>query len=565
MSTDVIKEFLVSLGFKINEQGYKKFKDGVSGSSLDMQKLGLAAVGTAASVGYAVAKISKEYETLYWASQRTGATVANLQAVSYAASQIGLSAEQGKGAIEGMTAAMRMNPGLQGLAMAYGANAKDPTERLLQIVKNMKEAFGPNGYFAAAQQAAMFSIPEPVFFQMWENGDRMKAEAEDYRKRLQDAGVDAEKLAKSSNELQTELRRLSSDLGIMGDKIFGGLVVPIQTTVEWTDKLVQHLDKLKLPDWMAPFAGIGAAVEGAIQLSDDYGLSGSKAVNWAKSSAPVNKVSGGVSSLSNWLGLSADDWMGVPAPGGVSGQLLPQGSSTPKTEAGPITPTSDIEKLGIPKDSSHVPTDPRSRREFVADFFMKHGWTREQAWGWAGNFAGETNNFNPAEGGQNGEDSYGVGQWHPERRADFKGWSGHDMRGTGLFEQLEFANYEVTEGKYKAAGDALRRAKTAREATAILVSQYERPRDVHGNIRSRGDVADQWFRSDQRLGAVSAGGVPQWGASIEPASSTNSISQSNNLSININGVTDPEGLRGAMVGAADELNRHLMIRLDSIR
>ena len=523
--SDVIKEFLVSLGFKVDEASFRKFKDGVSVSAADVGKLGLAATGTAVAVAAAVVKISKEYENLYWASQRTGATVANLQAVSYAASQIGLSADQGKGAIEAMAASMRMNPGLQGLASAYGASAKDPVERIQQLIAGMKKAFGPDGYFAAAMQAGNFGISEPVFFQMWNNIDKMKEETDDYKKRAKEAGFNSDELAKRSNELQTSLRQLSSDLGLLGDKMLANLVGPAKDAVEWFDKLVQKANQIT-------------------SISAEQHHEGLK-----------DKRARFRAGIKEWMG--EHEWNDRPSwmlPD-LADSEKPMAKPAPGATANPTAPRENANSIRIPPSGG-------DRRNYVADYFMKQGWSKPQAWAIAGTLGGETSNFNPQEVGDSGL-AYGIAQWHPERQKLFQEWSGHDIRMSDLNEQLGFVQHELTKGKYRRAGDHLRQQDTARGGVGVLVPEYEAPRDTYGNIRSRGNAADQWFRAD--LGRPSAPAPSAEPPATQQADASSSVAQHNNLAIHINGITDPEGLRGAMTGAADELTRHLMIRMDAVR
>ena len=47
---DTLKEFLVKLGFKIDEEGQKKFKEGVAAATKEVTELGLKAVGAATAV-----------------------------------------------------------------------------------------------------------------------------------------------------------------------------------------------------------------------------------------------------------------------------------------------------------------------------------------------------------------------------------------------------------------------------------------------------------------------------------------------------------------------------------
>lgn len=111
-------------------------------------------------------------------------------------------------------------------------------------------------------------------------------------------------------------------------------------------------------------------------------------------------------------------------------------------------------------------------------FFMDKGWTREQAAGIVANLSAESK-LKPDALGDKGH-AYGVGQWHPDRQANFKAWSGHDIHGSSLQDQYGFVNYELTEGQEQAAGRNLRRTRTAGDAGAVVGDQYERYGDKSG-------------------------------------------------------------------------------------
>ncbi|HET6804874.1 MAG TPA: hypothetical protein VFH59_05455, partial [Frateuria sp.] len=91
MSTSVIREFLVRLGYKVDSTGERKFIDGVKHVTEETQKLGLAAAAAATAVAAAVTKMASNLEDLYFMSQRTGASAQNIKAIGFAASQMGSS------------------------------------------------------------------------------------------------------------------------------------------------------------------------------------------------------------------------------------------------------------------------------------------------------------------------------------------------------------------------------------------------------------------------------------------------------------------------------------------
>ena len=108
-------------------------------------------------------------------------------------------------------------------------------------------------------------------------------------------------------------------------------------------------------------------------------------------------------------------------------------------------------------------------------FFIAKGWTPEQAAGIVGNLQQESGaNLNPQIVGteRDGTKAIGIAQWHPDRVAKFKQVMGKDITSSTLEDQLEFVQWELTHS-HANAGVALKRAKTAQEAAAVIDSSYE--------------------------------------------------------------------------------------------
>lgn len=158
----------------------------------------------------------------------------------------------------------------------------------------------------------------------------------------------------------------------------------------------------------------------------------------------------------------------------------------------------------------------------IAQKFMGMGWSKEQAAGIAANILKESggNPFSVGDGGK----SYGIGQWHPDRQADFKRVFGRDIQNSTLDDQLKFFDWELRNGPgpQRVAGDMLARSTSARQAAAIVSQYHERPQDVEGEKYKRGVMADRIFgamnggaaRSNQAGDAAvaTAAGVPGMGS-----------------------------------------------------
>lgn len=71
MSSDTIKEFLVALGFKVDENGLKKFETGIGKATKVAAALGTAAIAAATECEASVIKISGKLDQLYFSSKCT--------------------------------------------------------------------------------------------------------------------------------------------------------------------------------------------------------------------------------------------------------------------------------------------------------------------------------------------------------------------------------------------------------------------------------------------------------------------------------------------------------------
>jgi hypothetical protein len=140
--------------------------------------------------------------------------------------------------------------------------------------------------------------------------------------------------------------------------------------------------------------------------------------------------------------------------------------------------------------------DARNPNEKSLKLLAGLGWSPEQAAGIVANLRAESQ-LNPDAYGDynqktNTYDAYGIGQWHKDRQAAFARHYGHDIHGTSREEQLDFVNYELRHGEDAGAREAGRRIKStdkARDAAQYFTRLYERPGDIEGESRRRGDLA----------------------------------------------------------------------------
>jgi hypothetical protein len=157
------------------------------------------------------------------------------------------------------------------------------------------------------------------------------------------------------------------------------------------------------------------------------------------------------------------------------------------------------------------------------DYFISQGWTKEQAAGIVASLDVETGGkFDPTAKGDSGL-AHGIGQWHPDRQANFQKVFGHSIQGSTYAEQLAFVQWELTHTE-KRAGDKLKAAQDAQQAGAAVSQFYERPRAVEYNKQLRGNLAQKYAFGYQPGGTVETG-APGAGPKIGGDTSAEGMAQ----------------------------------------
>ena len=222
-NADTIKDFLVSLGFDIDQAGANKFEAVLKGVTANVLKVGAVVEGAALSIVGFTTQIANGLDKIYWASQRTGASVQGIKALGYAASQTGASAESAMSSLEGLAGFMRSNPGAEGFLNRLGVQTRDASGKMRDtaaIFTGVGQKLNNMPYYRAKQYAQMLGIDENTLMAMRRGMNGFTA---DYQSMLQKTGFNADKAAVQSNKFMMSMRGLTSLFGIMRDKIGSNL------------------------------------------------------------------------------------------------------------------------------------------------------------------------------------------------------------------------------------------------------------------------------------------------------------------------------------------------------
>lgn len=264
MNSETIKDFLVSLGFEIDEAGARKFDSVLAGTTLNAIKMGLAIEGAALSVLAYTAKIAAGLDQLYWASQRTGATVQGIKAIGYAVSQVGGSAEAAQGSLESLARFVRNTPGAEGFLNRLGVQTRDASgnmQDMATIFTGVGQTLSSMPYYRANLYAQMLGMDENTLMAMRRG---VGGFAGQYTAMAKAIGVNSDDAAKSANRFMTSLGAFSAMAGMARDKIGSNLAGGLAGSL---DTLRRHI----LDNFPRIEQTLTKTIKGVLTLGDTLG------------------------------------------------------------------------------------------------------------------------------------------------------------------------------------------------------------------------------------------------------------------------------------------------------
>ncbi|MRG31850.1 lytic transglycosylase [Enterobacter cancerogenus] len=264
MNAETIKDFLVSLGFDIDEAGASKFDSVLAGTTANAIKMGLAVEGAALTVVAFTAKIASGLDNLYWASQRTGATVQGIQSIGYAVSQVGGSVDAARTSLESLSRFVRNNPGAEGFLNRLGVQTRDASGNMRDmaaIFTGVGQKLSSMPYYRANQYAQMLGIDENTLMAMRRGLGGFSGQ---YSAMAKAIGFNADEAARSSNKFMTSLREFGAMAGMARDKIGSNLAGGLAGSL---DTLRRHI----LDNFPRIEQTLTKAIKGILALGDIIG------------------------------------------------------------------------------------------------------------------------------------------------------------------------------------------------------------------------------------------------------------------------------------------------------
>ncbi|WP_431207511.1 glucosaminidase domain-containing protein [Burkholderia cepacia] len=269
----VIREFLVALGFKVDEKGLKNFTEGVEGATKGVTRLITTISGAALTLGAGVSAFASKLERLYFVSQRTGAAATSLRAFDFAARNLGVSTDAAFGTIENLARFLRNNPAGEGYLASLGVQTRTANGELrdtVDIMSDLGGALAKMPTWRSAQYANIFGIDENLMLAM-RNGDFEKF-LKQYREMSATTGLD--KAADDSHQFMIRLREIGTSFENLGIRVEGVMLQKIGPQLDhfqkWMDDHGEEIAR-RVGDIASAFVSAAAAMGPPLKwLADEF-------------------------------------------------------------------------------------------------------------------------------------------------------------------------------------------------------------------------------------------------------------------------------------------------------
>ena len=467
----VLESFLIALGLKVDDNSFKAADTAFGGLTKSALQLGAVLAGKLA-IDKVVGDFKNAGTELNNFNKLTGLSTQNVQTLGQALTAQGGSAEDAFSAMlkmqDLMASPITGDTGWFGEVAKLGVNpdaiigAQDTAEAMANIAGEFENMSELNQRLAGKA----LGLDDSTVRLLMRGRDEVEKQLNSRGKlavMTQQQIADSARLTKASSELDlvfTDIgNTIAGELAPAFADVAEDFVAFYRDNKDLVDSGLKEFfgglaDNIELVSIALALMGGGAALKGLAALRALIGLGGAGAAAGAAAAA-----------------------------GGASLLAVAGGSTAALFYSSKLNENEDTELL-----NNRLKKGGGEAVGATVDFFIKKGWSREQAEGIAANLEQESGFKADAVG--DGGNAYGLAQWHQDRQDEFAKQYGKDIRKSTGAEQLEFINHELSRGNEKAAGKSLRTATSAYDAASIVSREYERPADTEGEASRRGEKAE---------------------------------------------------------------------------
>lgn len=240
-SSEILKEYLLRVGFKVDEKSTKTFDWSLGKLDLRVAALALGMRRVGMATMRMVQDFASGMEKLHYSSQKTGAAVGNIQALEAAGKRIGLTSGTMQTALEGMARNIRVNPGLLSIIKGFGVRVEgrdmaDVARDTLKVVAGMPHMVG-NMY-----GEMLFGLDSDSLLLLTKHADEFERVRQEFLQTQKALGINADEVSKASAEWKNQMREIK--------EIFDALQATTMVALLPVMKQVSGVVKEVLKDWV---------------------------------------------------------------------------------------------------------------------------------------------------------------------------------------------------------------------------------------------------------------------------------------------------------------------------
>ena len=246
--SDTIREFLVGIGFKVDQSSERQFTSAMEGAVLKANLLATAIEAMAKTVAEKVGEVADHFEQLFYQSSRVGASVAGIQAFEFAFKQLGSSVGDADAALESFGYKLRTQPGFEGWVSRMGVATRDTNGQLRETSKIIPELAQ---HLQAIHNPALSNVFREALGGISDQGWRTLNNPEfwkQYNTAISSegaAGIDND-AAKKAAEFEQQWREVWKRIGDMAEggesKLLTALTDPMEKFNQWLDANAPKID-----------------------------------------------------------------------------------------------------------------------------------------------------------------------------------------------------------------------------------------------------------------------------------------------------------------------------------
>lgn len=320
-----LREFLVKLGFKVDDKTKKNFISSVEGATTKVAKLGAAVYSAAGAVLAGTAKMSASLDSVYFSAKRTGSSVRDINAFSYAASQLGASSQEAKAEVEGLAEKIRRQPGFENFLSGMGVHTRDAKGHLRGTVDLLEQAgqhLRRMPMYEAEARASQLGISDRMLMAM------RSGKFEEYTKKYQglSKGADFKTATKNAHDFMVQTRTIMQQINVIATETAGQMSKAFGPQLkQFSEYLQKNGPKIakEIAHWGAVIVSWAQKISHWFEKADEATNGWSTKILAAAAAlrllakSPFSAISGGLSSIAGGAaGLSRLGALGLAGYGG---------------------------------------------------------------------------------------------------------------------------------------------------------------------------------------------------------------------------------------------------------